>query len=82
MNEQPTLPEWMQEARARGLDGALGVALDMLEPLGPLGAQLIWVAQPVLGVWMPRDILGHLAEALETPGGIEQLRQQLEDQEG
>lgn len=80
LNEDLT-PEWIKQAKARGLGGALGLALDILEPLGPLGAQAVWVAQPVLGLWIPRTALGELAEALDAPGGVERLRHMLESQE-
>ena len=72
-------PEWIQQVKARGLGDALSTALDVLEPLGPLGAQALWVAQPVLGLVIGHDALEELAETLETPGGVERLRQMLED---
>lgn len=72
-------PEWVAKARARGLGPALGLALDLLEPLGPLGAQLVWIAQPALGLLVGRAALGGLARALEEPGGVERLRAHLED---
>ena len=75
---QPTAPEWVQTLQARGLSDALGLALDVLEPLGVLGAQLIWVAQPVLGVWFNRDTVQHIARTLETPGEVEHIRRYLE----
>jgi hypothetical protein len=75
---EPTAHEWVEQAKARGLGHALSVALDVLEPLGPLGAQLLWVAQPVLGIMVSRSALGSVAQALEEPGGIDRLRQQLE----
>ncbi len=65
--------------KARGLGDALSTALDVLEPLGPLGAQALWVAQPVLGLVITPDVLDDLAEALEAPGGVERLRQMLEE---
>jgi hypothetical protein len=71
--------EWVQQAKARGLGHFLSTALDVLEPLGPLGAQAVWISQPALGLFVPRDMLGALAEALEQPGGIQRLREQLED---
>lgn len=55
------------------------MALDVLEPLGALGAQALWVAQPVLGLWLPRQAVRELAEALEAPGGIERLRAFLDE---
>lgn len=75
---EPTVPEWVEQAKARGLGHALSVALDVLEPLGPLGAQVLWVAQPLLGIMVSSEALSSMAQALEEPGGIERLRQQLE----
>lgn len=69
---------WIEQARARGLDGALRVALDVLAPFGPLGAQVVWAAQPALGLLGLGRAAAHLADALEEPGGIERLRQQLD----
>lgn len=76
MNEQ----EWIARIKARGWDNALRVALDAFAPLGPLGAQLLWVAQPVSGLFGAGEALGKMAEALEAPDGVERLRQLL-DQE-
>ncbi|MEZ4671254.1 MAG: hypothetical protein R3E39_25395 [Anaerolineae bacterium] len=67
-------PEWAQQLQARGLGHAVSVALDVLEPLGPLGAQLLWVAQPVLGVFMQRDTLTSVAESLEASDKLDALR--------
>ncbi|MBL8157225.1 MAG: hypothetical protein JNM70_23835 [Anaerolineae bacterium] len=70
---------WIEQVRARGLADAFRVALDVLEPLGPLGANLVWTAQPILSRWLPREAIGALAELLDTPGGIDHLRRQLDD---
>lgn len=75
---QPTPPDWVIQLQSRGLGEALGLALDVLEPLGVLGAQLIWVAQPVLGVWLNRDTAQNIARTLETPGEIAHIRHFLE----
>jgi hypothetical protein len=80
-SQQTSPPEWVRQARGRGLGHALGVALDVLEPLGPLGAQLLFVVQPVLGLWLPREALDGLARALEAPGGMAALREQLEGEQ-
>jgi hypothetical protein len=82
MTAQPddaTPPEWAQQIQARGLGHALSVALDVLEPLGPLGAQLLWVAQPLLGVFIKPETLTSMAETLEAPDRLEALRQYLEE---
>lgn len=78
---EPALEEWTRAIKARGLQGAVGLALDVLEPLGPLGAQLVWVMQPVLGIWVKPAMLRTLADALEMPGGLDRLRQQLDDEQ-
>ena len=75
---QPTPPDWVTQLQARGLGDALGLALDVLEPLGVLGAQLIWVAQPVLAVWFNRDTVRSIAQTLETPAEVEHIRHFLE----
>ena len=72
--------DWISQLRARGWGDFLNTALDVLEPLGPLGAQLLWIAQPALGLFVRRDALGALAQALEEPGGIAALRKQLDDE--
>jgi hypothetical protein len=75
----PITPDWVQQAKARGLGAALGLALDVLEPFGALGAQVLWTAQPVLGVFVPREVVNGIAQLMEEPGGIERLRKQLEE---
>ncbi len=74
----PPAPDWVTQLQARGLGDALGLALDVLEPLGILGAQLMWVAQPVLGVWVGRETVRSIAQTLETPSELEQIRRFLE----
>ena len=77
--------DWIAHIQARGLEQAFCTALDVLEPFGPLGAQLIWIAQPaahLLGRELWSDALAALAEALEEPGGAARLRSRLEGQHG
>jgi len=74
--------DWIAQAKARGLDGVLGTVLDTFAPLGPLAAQILWVAQPLLGVFggdTTRAAINDVAEALETPEGIADLRERLRD---
>lgn len=72
---------WIEQARALGLDGLVGMALDVLAPLGPLGAQVLWTAQPALSVFGLGDAVAQLARALEEPGGVERLRRQLDSKD-
>jgi hypothetical protein len=72
------LTAWIETARQRGWGDALNLMLNVIEPLGPFGAQVLWVIQPASGLFGARSGIGALAEALEQPGGIDRLRQQLE----
>jgi hypothetical protein len=71
--------DWIKQIKARGLAYPLRVLLDVLEPLGPLGAQMLYIAQPASRVLGASDGVRQLAEMLEQPGGIERLRQLLDE---
>ena len=71
--------DWIQQVKARGLATPLRVLLDVLEPLGPVGAQLLYVAQPAASLWGGASLVGHIASALEQPDGVELVRQLLDD---
>ena len=71
------LARWSRHLHAAHLDGLVGALLEAAEPLGPLGAQGLWVAQPTLGLWVPREEITALAQRLEKPGGVAWLREQL-----
>lgn len=70
------LSAWRQRLRTTPLADLVTLALDAAEPLGPLGAQVLWAAQPALGLLMSRDVVADLAQVLETPGGVAWLRAQ------
>jgi hypothetical protein len=65
--------------RAAGLAAPAAALLDALAPLAPLGAQALYIAQPLAGVasadW--RVLLGDAASVLEQPGGVDALRRAL-----
>ncbi len=71
------LARWSRRLHAAHLGELAGVLLDVVEPLGPLGAQVLWVVQPTLGLLIPRDDVASLARLLEAPGGVGWLREQL-----
>jgi hypothetical protein len=68
-----------ERLRAAGLAAPAAALLDALAPLAPLGAQALYVAQPLAGLasahW--RILLGEAAAVLEQPGGVEALRRAL-----
>jgi len=65
---------WGRRLRAAHLEALAAALLEAAEPLGPLGAQMLWWAQPTLSLFVPRDEIGALARALEDPQGIAWLR--------
>lgn len=69
--------EWADGLRVRGWGDALLTALDAFEPLTPIGAQILWVAQPALGLFGGGGVAGALARLLETPEGVAALRLRL-----
>ncbi len=71
--------EWVAQVKGSGWAGALGLALDVLAPLGPLGAQVVWVLQPALRPWMPPTTLEHVAWTLERPDELAQVRRWLDE---
>lgn len=79
MSEE-TRHTWIEFAKERGLELPLRVVLDALEPLGPLTAQLLWVLQPALGVFVGHDALSKFANLIEQPDGIASLRALLDDE--
>jgi len=72
------LARWSDRLRPAHLDGLLGALLDAVEPFGPLGAQMLWVAQPALGVFVPRGEVAALARLLDAPDGVAWLRARLD----
>lgn len=74
------VPAWVTAVRVRGLTEHASVMLTIIEPLGPLSAEVLRIAQPAARLWDRRwsAVLGALAQALETPGGVDALRRQLD----
>ncbi len=65
---------WSARLRAIGLNALAAAFLDAAEPLSPLGAQLLWVAQPTLKLFMPGEEIDGLAQLLDDPAGVAWLR--------
>lgn len=74
---QRRLSGWSARLHTAGLGDLVGTMLDAAQPLGPLGAQLLWIAQPALGLLVPRDEIDGLARVLDDPAGVAWLRDEL-----
>ena len=66
---------WQEQVADIGLDGLLTALVQTARPLGPLAAQLLWVAQPTLNVFSTHvsDDAGSLASLLEDPLALDEL---------
>lgn len=69
---------WVEQAKSHGFADSLHLLLNTLEPFGILGAQMIWVMQPALGLFVRHETLRDIARSLEEPGGVEHIRQLLD----
>lgn len=76
----PTL-DWIADAKARGYAPALHTLLEVLDPISPIAAQMMWVLQPMGRVVGVHNVLGSLAQALESPDELAALRRQLRKHE-
>jgi hypothetical protein len=81
MSDRQTPPtyEWLHRARANGWDSAISLFLDVAQPFAPLLAQLLWVGQPLAGVFGQHKMIETLATALDDPAELAKLRQLLDD---
>ena len=80
MENPDRLDSLIQSLKVRGSSSAALLLLDAIEPLAPVLAQSLWMAQPLAAPFHGRDAVAELAEALETPGGLARLRQRLSDE--
>jgi len=80
MKDQREIAGWIQAAKERGGAPILLTALDAFEPLAPALAQGLLVAQPLANLWRGGDALRELADMLEEPDGLRELRRQLADE--
>lgn len=75
---RPRFVGWAETLHDRGWDGFAGLLIDLAEPLAPLGAGVLYVVQPTFRLFGTGAAVGDLARVLETPGGIDWLRQTLD----
>jgi hypothetical protein len=83
MSDEPTPHpyEWLHRAKANGWAGAVSLLLDVAQPLAPLLAQLLWIGQPLANAFGQHSLINTLANALDDPAELAQLRHLLDDEE-
>lgn len=66
---------WRERAAEVGLDGLLSALAQVMRPLGPLAAQVLWVAQPTLGMFSGElsEDANALANLLDDPATLDRL---------
>ncbi|MGC9467789.1 MAG: hypothetical protein ACP5HS_04310 [Anaerolineae bacterium] len=65
-----TMIRWADELRSRGLEDLGLVLVRVLQVWGFVGSQVLWMLSPFLG----EATINPVAEALETPETLEQMR--------
>lgn len=79
MKHQSEVAGWIERVKGRGGAPFLLTLLEAIEPLAPVLAQGLLVAQPLATLWRGGDALRELAQLLEEPDGLRELRRQLAD---
>ena len=72
---------WAQRLREAGLGEVAALLLEAAGPLSLLGAQLLYTAQPALGLFVDWERVDELAQLLEEPAGAAALLRALEETE-
>lgn len=67
MAKQDIWDAWARRLTRMGLSGFTAWALDATSPLHILGAQLVYISQPVARLLISNEHLTSLAEMLEQP---------------
>jgi hypothetical protein len=68
---------WLKRLEQTRMMGLAEVGLALLQPVSPLVAQLLYVAQPVVGKFDHHHDLKYFAELLEDPAAFEQFADRL-----
>jgi hypothetical protein len=74
---QETIKEWRTRIEELGVEGIVDTLLVAFTPFAPIGAQLLYIAQPVMGLFVERNSISRWATLLEEPDGMDWLRVQL-----
>jgi len=79
MNENKTHhTTWIDQLEARGMGGITRLLVDIAAPFSILGAQVLWILQPIATLFGKGSAMGKLANWLEQPNSMRDLRARLE----
>ena len=59
--------DWQKVLHRWGMEDMVATILEAVSPLNFLGAQAIYLSQPILNTLVPKDHVGALASLLENP---------------
>lgn len=74
---EPTIKAWRRHIERLGLMGLVENLLTISSPLAPIGAQFLYVAQPVLGLFGQAERVDDWVQILDNRAGLDWLRDQL-----
>ena len=72
-NRDPFLDQIATTLKERGLHSAALTFLEMGQPLAFIGGQMLWLAQPALGLLWPKAQVRQLAQLMEDPVAVRGL---------
>lgn len=80
-NRELLLDQIATTLKRRGLHSAALAVLEAGQPLAFVGSQVLWLAQPVLGLLWPDVAVSQLAKLMEDPAAVQALMQRLDADE-
>lgn len=72
-NRDPLLDQIATALKQRGLNSVALALLEVGQPLAFIGGQIMWLAQPALGLLWPTAQVRHIAQLLEDPTAVRSL---------
>lgn len=74
---KPIVNRWRNHIERLGLTGLVENLLTISSPLAPIGAQLLYVAQPMFGLFGQAERVDEWAKLLDNRAGLDWLHAQL-----
>jgi hypothetical protein len=71
--DHPFWEIWAKTLRRWGMQALAASLLEAAGPLTTLGAQMVYLSQPVLGSFLPRGHINALATMLDNPAETQQF---------